>query len=534
MSGSMRARLLILGVFAGFACSEGTIGDTLDKPVAAPLVFESVARRLSLVELDRTITALLGDTTSPAARFLTPDLFTPYDNDYLQQQPSRALIEALDQMAEDVAKRALADHRDSIVGCTPTGPGDAVCMRDFIARFGKRALRRPLGEDEIDAYAALQSYATESVPGVANDFYTGVELVIRAMLQDPEMLYRVEVGVPTDKARVNQLGDHEIVTRLVGVPTDKARVNQLLAIADRGGLANAETRRSVASGMLADPRARAQVQRFHAMWLGYRAIPHPQTLAQAFGRETSALINDVVFDNARDYRELFTSPRTFIDATLAANYSMSLPGGAPGWVDYGAGGRAGILSHGSVLSTFGKFSDTSPTQRGIFVRTRLFCEEVAPPPPDANVDAPPSSPDGSPCKVDRYAKHRESSSCAACHGRLDPIGFGLENYDMAGRYRTHDDGLDACTIDGRGEITGIGSFQGPKELAELLVSSHTLDACVTQQMYSFAIGRPLTGDELPQIERATRRFAENGYDFRGLLLDFVGDDLFAQKREPAQ
>ena len=534
MSGSMRARLLILGVFAGFACSEGTIGDTLDKPVAAPLVFESVARRLSLVELDRTITALLGDTTSPAARFLTPDLFTPYDNDYLQQQPSRALIEALDQMAEDVAKRALADHRDSIVGCTPTGPGDAVCMRDFIARFGKRALRRPLGEDEIDAYAALQSYATESVPGVANDFYTGVELVIRAMLQDPEMLYRVEVGVPTDKARVNQLGDHEIVTRLAFLIWGEAPDDELLAIADRGGLANAETRRSVASGMLADPRARAQVQRFHAMWLGYRAIPHPQTLAQAFGRETSALINDVVFDNARDYRELFTSPRTFIDATLAANYSMSLPGGAPGWVDYGAGGRAGILSHGSVLSTFGKFSDTSPTQRGIFVRTRLFCEEVAPPPPDANVDAPPSSPDGSPCKVDRYAKHRESSSCAACHGRLDPIGFGLENYDMAGRYRTHDDGLDACTIDGRGEITGIGSFQGPKELAELLVSSHTLDACVTQQMYSFAIGRPLTGDELPQIERATRRFAENGYDFRGLLLDFVGDDLFAQKREPAQ
>ncbi len=524
----------MLVVLAGFACSDGTIGDTLGAPVAAPIVFESVARRLSLVELDRTIEALVGDTTSPATRFLTPDLFTPYDNDYVQQQPSRALIEALDQMAADVAARAMTDHRDAIVGCTPTGAGDTVCMRDFIARFGKRALRRPLSTDEIDDYAALQSYATESVSGVTNDFYTGVALVIRAMLQDPEMLYRVEVGVPTDKPRVTQLGDHEIMTRLAFLLWGEAPDDALLAIADAGGLANAQTRRSVASGMLADSRARAQVQRFHSMWLGYRAIPHPPALAQAFARETTALIDDVVFDNARDYRELFTSSRTFIDATLATNYALPLPGGTPAWVEYGAGGRAGILSHGSVLSTFGKFSDTSPTQRGIFVRTRLFCEEVLPPPPDANVDAPPSSTDGSPCKANRYAQHRESASCAACHGRLDPIGFGLENYDMAGRYRTHDDGYEECTIDGRGEIIGIGSFSGPKELADMLISSHTLDACVTQQMYSFAIGRPLTGDELPQVERATQRFAASGYDFRGMLLDFVSDDLFAQKREPAQ
>ena len=98
-----------------------------------------------------------------------------------------------------------------------------------------------------------------------------------------------------------------------------------------------------------------------------------------------------------------------------------------------------------MLAAFSKFSDTSPTQRGIFVQTRLLCNTILPPPANVNVDQPPPV-TASGCKLDRYDAHRVSPSCASCHDKLDPIGYGLENYDIGGRLRTHDDGHPECTI----------------------------------------------------------------------------------------
>src|SRR5690606_15688832 len=129
------------------------------------------------------------------------------------------------------------------------------------------------------------------------------------------------------------------------------------------------------------------------------------------------------------------------------HYGLPSPGSDAGWVTYPeASGRAGILSHGSVLSGFSKFSDTSPTQRGIFVRTRLLCQTVPSPPVTVDVDQPPGVDATGACKAERYRAHREQSGCAECHSLFEPIGLGLENFDMAGRYRAHDDGRPDCPI----------------------------------------------------------------------------------------
>src|SRR5690606_22261585 len=144
-------------------------------------------------------------------------------------------------------------------------------------------------------------------------------------------------------------------------------------------------------------RARRQLNRFHSMWLGYRTIPHDATLNAAFQLETETLIERVIFDEPASYLQLFRSDETYLNDLLAAHYDLPAPSGGEGWVSYSAGtgdnaaGRVGggILSHGSVLSAFSKFSDTSPTQRGIFVRTRLMCQAVPPPPATVDVDQPP-------------------------------------------------------------------------------------------------------------------------------------------------
>lgn len=494
---------------------------------------ESVARRLSRAELDNALRDLLGDDTSPGSRLLTEDSFAPYDNDYPSQLASGALIDSLEGMARDVAQHVVADPvlRARLVPCTPSGPGDAVCFRTVVQGFGERAFRRPLAASELDAYMTLLDFATENNPEVPHDFYTAVRLVVQSVLQDPEFLYRIEVGKDKGDGVTFALDNYEIATRMAFLLWGSTPDDALLADAKSGRLSDTNARDMAARRMLEDPRARAQLHRFHAMWLGYRALPHPPELTSAFQRETTALLDRVVFDEKQSYLNLFTFKETYVDDMLADHYGLPKPTGGQGWVAYGTSGRAGILSHGSVLSAFSKFTDTSPTQRGKFIRTRLLCQEIPRPPANVTADKPPSGKDAV-CKYDRYLEHRTSSSCAGCHEQMDPIGFGLERYDIAGRYREHDDGLPQCAIAGQGEVTGYGQFEGPGELGQLLLDAELVDACIVRQVAQFAFGRVPNVAETALVEAMRERFEAGGYAFDELLLGFVREDAFALRREP--
>lgn len=491
----------------------------------------SVARRLSRAELSNLVRDALGDDSSAAAKFLNEDEYRPFDNDYTVQNASSALIESLEATATDIAARAvLPENRGKIVPCTPTGPGDAACLRSTIESVGRRLYRRPLSEEQVQAYLTLQSYATENNPDVPHDFYTAVNLVLRSMLQDPEVLYRIEVGVPTGEPGIFALDDYEIASRLSFLLWGSGPDDALLDQAGAGKLTEAGLRTQAAARLLSDARARAQLERFHAMWLGYRAIPASAELAAAFSLETNKLIEKVVFDQPSSYLDLFTSPQTYVSGPLPAQYGVVAPAGGQGWVSYADDKRAGILSHGSVLAAFSKFSDTSPTQRGIFVQTRLLCNKVGAPPANVNVDQPPGDRDKV-CKIDRYDEHRQLASCKACHAQLDPIGYGLENYDIGGRYRTHDDAHEDCILPDKGELPGVGEFSGPGQLAQLLVSNGELESCFVQHFMSYAVGRELRPEEMLAKDSLSASFKDGGYDLQRMLSRFVSDERFALRQE---
>jgi hypothetical protein len=166
------------------------------------------------------------------------------------------------------------------------------------------------------------------------------------------------------------------------------------------------------------------------------------------------------------------------------------------------------------------------------VRTRLLCQEIPRPPANVNSDQPPGEEMDAVCKFDRYQQHRTSSSCAGCHEQMDPIGFGLENYDIAGRYREHDEGLPQCTIAGQGQVVGHGSFSGPAELGALLVDEGVLEPCIVKQLFQFAIGRQVNADETQALAALSAEFADSGKQFQELLVSIVGADAFARRMEP--
>lgn len=481
---------------------------------------------LSREEYASTVRALLGVDIGSDIELLPADSFTPFDNDYTLQVPSRALVEGLKAVAERAVAKVLADQglRATLVGCAPTGPDDADCFGEFIRRFGRRALRRPLTSDEVEEYMALLSFARSS-----NDFDVAVGMATRAFLQDLEFVYRFEIGQPV-RPGVVALTDWEMASRLSYFLWGRNPDDELLDLAEAGELQTRAGVRSAAERMLADERGRRRIERFHALWLGYERLPHVVELNAAMRQETDALIRRVVFEEDRSWLDLFTSTETYVNATLGQLYGLpDAPGQGFGWVSYPTDDRLGILSHGTLLSNGVKFGDTSPTLRGKFVRERLMCLPIPPPPDNVAADEPPPDTGGANCKYDRYEAHRAVASCAGCHKLMDGIGFGLENFDATGSYRAHDPEKPECQIAGAGEIPGIGMFRGPKELGQLLVESGRLETCLVERLYQAGLGRAPRSDDVSILEDLSTRFRDSGFRLRELVLDWVSSDAFRHR-----
>lgn len=525
------------GLLAGVALTAcvGQIGDAsddpqIDVPAEAKLAGVSGLRRLTVDEYDNTLVDLLGDDTRPGSALLPKEGRMPFDNDFQEQVASQALIEGAEKLAGDAASRLLAApvRRDEVVGCTPSGPGDEVCFASFIERFGRRALRRSLTSEELTSYTSLLAMGVE-----ANDFYMGVETAIRAFLQDPHFLYRVELGTPVGGG-LFKLSGTEVASRLSYLLWGSMPTDDLLDRAEAGELDTSDGVRAVAELMFEDQRARARAARFHAMWLGYENLKHEASLSAAMQAETRALLDRVIFDEDRVWQDLLREDETFVSDQLATHYGLAPPGSdTPSWVKYGDTGRKGLLSHGTFLSNGSKFSDTSPTMRGLAIRTRLFCQEIPPPPAGVITDEPP--PDtGSPCKADRYAAHAQPG-CDGCHNLVDKVGFGLENFDHQGRFRTHDEGLEQCEIEGQGEIEGIGTFQGPAGLSDLVLESGLVNNCVATQFFKFSMGRSkLDSSDEKLITQLAAELGSGDFRFEDLILEHVGNPAFGYRHDEVE
>jgi len=413
----------------------------------------------------------------------------------------------------------------------PKGARDRACFRSFLARFGRRALRRPLTDEELARYAGLLRFA-----GGRPGFYGAVRAALHAFLQNGGLIYRVEAGTPVpDRPGLFALDDWEMATRLAyflwASPPDDA----LLDLASAGRLRTADDVRSAAARMLEDPRAQDVVIRFHALWLDHEDLRVPGDLARGMREETTALIRRVVFEDKRPWHDLLRAEETYVGDDLAAHYGLAAPGSkTPVWTSYGDSGRKGLLSHGTYLSAGAKFSgDTSPTVRGLAIRERLLCQDIPPPPPGVNSDEPPPATAEAKCKEDRYHFHKEGG-CAKCHRQIDPVGFGLERFDQQGRYRTHEAKKPDCAISGEGELVGVGEFSGPAGLADALLASGKLNECLVAQVYRFAMGR----SELDATDRETvggvtgaLGGATAEFTFQDLLLALVSSDAFRHRRE---
>ncbi|MEM9860406.1 MAG: DUF1592 domain-containing protein [Myxococcota bacterium] len=500
--------------------------------------------RLSALELDRSLAILLGDESRPSREVLPEDARTPFDNDYTSQEASKALIEGEELLAREAAERLIADaeRRDRLIGCTPSGPSDRACLASFVETFGRRALRRPLTEDEVRFFVDGQVDGEGEWPGGLSiaegfdDFNEGVLALVQVFLQDPEFLYRVEAGTPHEEAEgVFRLNDYEIATRLSFFLWGSIPDDALLDAAERGELTDADGRLAQAERLLGDARARERFALFHAMWLGYEKLLPGSELGNAMRNETRALTDRVLFEDEGPWQDLFRYERTYVNALLAENYGMPEPEGNGDWVDYAMDERRGLFAHGSFLSIGFRAGDTSPVMRGLAIARNAFCQTIDPAPPGVNTDEGPVS--DALCKPERYAAHSEGG-CASCHLRIDPIGFGLEGFDAQGRHREFevddpqtDDDESTCRIEGRGELNGVGEFSGPGGLAELGLSSGLLRSCFVTHVHRLLVGRGELGHmDQAVINELDARLPEGDFSLRDVIQAVVRHESFTLRR----
>jgi hypothetical protein len=480
------------------------------------------ARRLSKHELAQAVRDVFGAEVVDLLDALAEDDQTPFDNDYTRQSPSASLIEGVHLVSRRLGERLLEDRSvlEALTPCVPNGAADEACLRAFIERVGRRALRRPLSATEVDEYVALSAYSIAD-----SDFLVAPSLVVSALVQDLEFLYRVEIGeAVADQPDLRRLTGYEVATRLSFLLWGTTPDDTLLDAAERGELDDADGVSTWATKMLDDARARPQIARFHALWLDYDRLPHDPLLATAMLDETDALVKRVVFEDNGDWTGLFLAEDTFVGPVLADHYGLPSTSTAS-WVSYpDLSQRRGILSHASFLSVGGKFGDTSPVLRGKNVLERLLCREIPTPPDSVNADEPPPLPPGAKCKSERYTMS-QTPACASCHVQTDPIGFGLENYGPDGSWRDVEVDEPTCTVSGEGTVSGLGDFRGAGELAELLSSSPELTACMAKHLYQFATGRPPSADEAPLLEHLGERFG-GAPNLQQHLVDYAASDAF--------
>lgn len=516
------------------------------KPVAGRVT----VRRLNRTEYNNTVRDLLGVTTEPASAFPPDDSGYGFDNigDVLTLSP--LLAEKYLDVAEEIVAEALEHELANYKTISPANrrilicnhardSHNARCAERILRHLAPRAYRRPVTQADLEQLGNLYQIAIDQGDG----FKEGLSLALQAMLVSPHFLFRAEGRfVPGDPEEARRLGSYELASRLSYFLWSTMPDETLTRKAANGSIRNPRVLRSEINRMLAAPRARSLAENFAGQWLHTRNLatmdPDPKKfpefnkeLRTAMAEETNLFFESVMSED-RSVLDFIDADYTFVNEPLAKHYGMDgIAGPDFQRVTVDPATRGGILGQASVLTVTSLPTRTSPVIRGLWVLENLLA--AAPPPP------PPDVPPLEEAKVDSTATlrqkleaHRENPSCASCHNRMDPLGFGLENYDAIGAWRTTDN---EKPVDSSGVLPDGQAFSGPGELKKVLLSRKAdFTRCLTEKMLTYALGRGVEDFDTPVIEDIVAGVEKEDYRFSALIYEIVRSLPFTRQQLEAE
>ncbi len=410
----------------------------------------------------------------------------------------------------------------------------------LLSSVARKAYRRPLEPGDLESLLKLYDRAAER----GDPYEERIKLALKKVLVSPDFLFLIERGA--GKSGIQPLSSHEIASRLSYFLWSSMPDDELFRLADAGRLQDDHVLAAQVDRMLDDPRSRVFASTFIGQWLGTqdvggRVAPTVAEVQHFYTPEVAAdlreepvvLFHHIIEEN-RSLLDLIDGNYTFLTDRLVQFYQLeehvkSLPGSGFHQVTWPDRRRGGVLGLASVLALTSHFKQTSPVLRGAWVLETLLGTTVPPPPPDV---PPLETGTNGKAKLSvrqKLMRHRENPSCAACHNLMDPIGFGLENFDWLGRWRDLDNGQ---PIDASGKMPSGETFDGPEELRRVLLNrKQEFIRHLTSKVLGYALGRSLRDADQCVVQQIADRVEKDNYGARTLLREVVLSVPFRNSQE---
>jgi hypothetical protein len=500
-----------------------------------------VIRRLTKVEYGNTLHDLFG--VDPAITRELPDevVGEGYLNTLspLQSEQYLGIANAVLERIIAPAGAPLTAVQARLFGEEPAPGSDARAAARKVARsLARSAYRRPPSEEELDVLVGVFDLARENQRPQA----AALGLMLKAVLVSPQFLYITPAGEVPSESKIVPLDDHQLASRLSYLVWATMPDAELAALADRGQLREPAILAAQVKRLLQDPRSRALFDGFGAQWLGLGELESKTfdtakfplmtgEMRAAMYEEARLFFESIVREN-RSVVSFVDSDYTFLNGTLAHVYGLekTVTGPAMRKVQLADANRGGILGMPGILATTSFPDRTSAVKRGVWVLEQVLGQHVPSAPP--NVPPLEKQEDTTLANLtlrQRTEQHRTDPACANCHRILDPIGFGLENFDAIGRWRDAEE--TGGPIDATGELPGGKRFSSPKEL-KVIIAARQADLArnLTEKLLAYALCRQLEGYDEIVVDRLMEIIAKDGYRMQTLITEIVTSYPFTQRR----
>ncbi len=426
-------------------------------------------------------------------------------------------------------------HKRIMICGHDIGHHDATCARKIVSALARRAYRRPVSDDEINGLLKFVDMAQKDTGSLEQ----GIRVALEAILVSPRFLFRIERDPnPDDPTTAHRISDFELASRLSYFLWSSMPDDQLLRLAEQNQLHETPVLEAQVRRMMLDRKSGALVENFAGQWLELRNLdsmkPDPDRFPQfdselrtSMKKETQLFFQSIVRDD-RSILDFIDGGYSYLNERLADFYGIKgVEGPEFRRVSLDGSSRSGVLTQGSILTITSYPTRTSPVLRGKYVLEN-FLNAPPPPPPPGVPNLNESAVGKSMSLRQQLEAHRASPMCSSCHQRMDPIGFGLENYSPIGEWRDKDGNF---PVDAAGTLPNGKSFQNAAGLKEILKGDRdAFTQCLTEKMLTYALGRGLERYDKQAVKSISDSVAANSYRFSALVLGIVESMPFEMRR----
>jgi hypothetical protein len=503
----------------GSSGTSGTPGETSTVSMEGMPIYSRLLR-LTNSQWENSVEDLLklGAPTGQSDQFLhaVPGV-TDFDNNERVVVVNNDNWSDFQGAAETVAAQVTATDQALQAVVATTDPAT------FIRTFGRRAFRRELTAAEITAYTSLHGDGA-TYSGTQSAFTKGAALVITAMLQSPNFLYRWEMG---DEGA--PLSGYEMAAKLSLWIRDTTPTDAMLDAAAQGSFDTPDGAASAAKAMLADPDAVVSIRQMHHQLYKLGLLDtitkdNVQGYSDGLKAEFTSAANsffDYVYTQDLGVTDILTTNVGFAGPLMASLYGIKVTGTSVQQVSLPD--RVGWYAQTPFLTLWAINDEPDSIHRGVRINVDTLCVGLGPPSMML-----PSVPAIEANQTNRQRYQALTEGCGApCHTVfINPLGFAFENFDGVGRARTTDHGQPVDTTGSYPFAEGTLSFSGAPELMQLIAEGAQAHQCWSKKLASYALERDMVEAERPVIEQLGAVSLQSGGSLKEVMLALVRSDAF--------